>query len=189
MRKILGLFLCLLTTILVVSACGGSGDKVATVGTSEITVSEDTPTDTFYEKFRALAEKSPYLPWFNACLEREAKKIITPAEVEAIEADPGAEETKRFTVAFTTASEICEGMGKRYIDPNASDAELEVLRSSEVVGIGKLMRAEGIPDQLVGCMEDLVGAIPTKELLRLIEGTPSEKERFFERLGAHCEAG
>ncbi len=187
MRKILGLLICLVITLFVVSACGGSGDKVATVGTSEITVSEDTPTDTFYEKFRALIDQGPYLPWYTSCLEREAKKIISPAEAKELESASEAEKGKRLSAAFISASEACEGDGKRYIDPDASEAELEVVRSSEAVGVGAMLKAEGIPANLASCMEELVGAIPTKELLVLIEGEQSERERFFERLGARCE--
>ena len=188
MRRTLGLLICLVATVLLVPACGGSGDKVATVGTSEITVSGDTPTDTFYEKFRALTEQSPYLPWFTSCLEREAKQLMTPAEAKELESAPEAEGLKRLTATFASASEICETNGRHYIDPEASEEELEIVRSSEAVGVGMMLKAQGFPDEMVSCMEDLIGAVPPQELVTLIEGKPSERERLFERLGARCES-
>lgn len=186
MRTTLGLLICLIITTFVISACGGSGDKVATVGTSEVTISEDTPTDTFYEKFRALIDQGPYLPWYTSCLEKEAKKIISPAEANELESASEDERAKRLSAAFISASEACDSNGRRYIDPNASEAELEVVRSSEVVGVGAMLKVHGASDKVASCMEELVGAVPTKELLVLLEGKQSERERFFERLGAQC---
>jgi hypothetical protein len=169
------------------AGCGSSGDKTTTVGTSKVTVSDDTPTETFSQGFKAVIEKTPYLPWFARCMEGQAENAVTPAREKELGELPKAGVERRMFDLIVPAAEACEVEGRKYIDPHATADELNLLRSSEQVGIGQLLKREGASPKEVACLEEQVGAMESSDLIALIQGTEAVGLSILEGLAEHCE--
>jgi hypothetical protein len=185
MGRVLGLFFCV--ALLALAGCGSSSDKTAKIGTSEVTVSGDTPTETFSQGFKAVIEKAPYLPWFARCVEGRVENAVTPAKEKELGELPKAEGERRMFDLLVPAAEGCQVEGRKYIDPHATDDELSLLRSAEQVGIGQLLKQEGASPQAVACLEKEVGAMESSDLIALIEGTEAVGLSILKGLAEHCE--
>jgi hypothetical protein len=186
-RVRLVLVLLCLAALLGAAGCGSSGDQVATIGTSEVTIEEGTPTDTFLERDKAILAKQPYLPWYQQCIEGQMTKAITPALEEELADAPRSEVELKLSRLIIPAGEACDVPGKAFIDPKASEAELALLRSSQQQGAGLLLRTNGFPPHLVSCIERELGALPGKQLVALIEADEHRREVIFTELAKGCE--
>jgi len=185
MGRALGFYCCV--ALLALAGCGSSSDKTAKVGTSEVTVSGDTPTETFSQGFKAVIGKAPYLPWFARCVERQVEDAVTPAKEKEVGELPKADAERRMFDLIVPAAEACQVAGRKYIDPHATDDELSLLRSGEQAGIGQLLEQEGASPKVVACLEKEVGAMESSDLIALIEGTEAVGLPILEGLAEHCE--
>jgi hypothetical protein len=185
MGRALGLFCCV--ALLASAGCGSSSDKTAKVGTSEVTVSGDTPAETFSQSFKAVIEEAPYLPWFAGCVEGQVENAVIPAKEKELGELPKDEAERRMFDLIVPAAEACEVEGRKYIDPHATADELGLLRSGEQVGVGQLLKQEGASPSAVACLEKEVGAMESSDLIALIEGTETEGLSILKGLAAHCE--
>lgn len=184
MGRTLGLFCCV--ALVALAGCGSSGDKTTKIGTSEVTVSGDTPTETFSQSFKAVIEKVPYLPWFASCVQGQVEDAVTPAKEKELGELPAAERERRMFDLIVPATEACEVKGRKYIDPHATDEELSLLRSSEQVGIGQLLKHEGASPQVVACLEQAVGTMESSDLIALIQAEAVGLSAL-KSLAQHCE--
>ena len=173
--------------LLALAGCGSSGDKTATVGTSKVTISSDTPTETFNQGFKALIGKEAYLPWFSRCVEGQVENAVTPTIEKKLGELPKAERDHRMLDLVVPAAEACEVEGRKYIDPHASAAELDLLRSSEQVGIGQLLKQKGVSPKGAACVEEQVGAMGSSDLIALIQGTEAVRLSIIKSLAKPCE--
>jgi hypothetical protein len=172
---------------LLVAGCGSSGDQTATIGTSEVTISGDEDPQTFSEVVGLLLDKTPYQSWYSRCLEGEIEKRLSDAEEDELLDLSKAEAEGRLTELMLPAGKACQQEGRRYIDPNASAEELDLLRSSEQTGLGLVLRQQGASASLVACLERGVGNLPNDELVELIEGSLRTREALLEGIGEGCE--
>jgi hypothetical protein len=182
MRRLLISFALLSTGGLLV-ACGSS-DRVGTIGTSEVTISGEP--DTLIETIRATAEQEPYEKWALDCIVEQLDELITPAEEERLEGASEKEFGEFITPHLEQMNRACERPGRHVFNPHASESELALVRSSEVVGIRAVLKAAEVPAGERECIEDRVAHMPGPELVQLIEADEHQREVMFEVLGAPC---
>jgi hypothetical protein len=185
MGRVLGFFCCV--ALLALAGCGSSSDKTTKVGTSEVTVSGDTPTETFSQGFEAMIEKAPYLPWFARCVEGQVEHALTPAKEKELGELPKAEAERRMFDLIVPAAEACQVEGRKYIDPHATADELGLLRSGEQIGVGQLLKRRGASPKAVACLEKEVGAMESSDLVALIEGSEAVGLSILKGLAEHCK--
>ena len=126
------------------------------------------------------------MPSFSRCLEGKVEKALTPDEEDELLDLPDAEAEGRLIELILPASEACQVEGRRYIDPDATAEELDLLRSSEQAGLGALLRQEGAPDSSIACLERGVAELPTDQLVELIQGRLRRREAVIEGIAAGC---
>jgi hypothetical protein len=173
----------LMSTGAVLAACGSS-EETATIGTSEVTISGEP--DTLIEVVRATAEQAPYEEWALKCVVGQLEKVITPAAEEELEDASEKEFGEFITPHLTRVNRACEKPGRHFFDPDASEAELELVRSGEVVGVRAILKAANVPAGERECIEDRVAHVPGRELVALLEADEVQREVLFEKLGAPC---
>ena len=182
MRRLLISF-ALLSTGGVLAACGSS-EQVGTIGTSEVTISGEP--DTLIETVRATAEQEPYEKWALECIVGQLEKLITPADEEKLDGASEAEFGEFITPHLEQMNRACEQPGRRIFNPHASEDELALVRSSEVLGIRAVLKAAAVPAGERECVEDRVAHMPGPELVELIEADEAQREVLFEVLAAPC---
>jgi hypothetical protein len=165
------------------AACGSS-DRTGTIGTSEVTISGEP--DTLVEMLRATAEQEPYETWALDCVVGQFEKMITPAEEKKLE-DASEKEFGEFLMPhLVPINRACEAPGRHIFDPHASEPELALVRSGEVVGIRAILKPAEVPAGERQCVEDKVAHLPDPELVSLIEADQAQREIMFEELGGPC---
>jgi hypothetical protein len=178
------LILCcaLLATAGLLSACGGGG--TATIGTSEVTI--DRQPESVVDAMRAVAEQEPYEKWALNCVVGQFEKVITPAVEEELE---GASEKKlgEFLLPhLESINQACEKPGRHIFNPDATEAELALVRSSQVQGLRLILKAAEVPTPERKCIEGELAALPGPQVIALIEADEAEREVLFQELAAPC---
>jgi hypothetical protein len=183
--RILSLLSAVLIAAVVVAGCGGSGDQTLSVGSSEtITVSGDVHG--FYGELEAILDQFPYQHWYVACVVREAKKILGPKEAEELEEVPEAERQKKAQKAAAEAEPACEKTDRATIDPNASGAEIELLRVSSLPGITEFAETNGMSSTQVECVESFFAKLPDEKIIELRNGTDKVREGILVSVFRPC---
>ncbi|MBS1845185.1 MAG: hypothetical protein JST53_12275 [Actinobacteria bacterium] len=186
MPRPLMICLALLATVVALAACGG-GSETATIGTSEVTI--DREPESVVDAMRAVAEQQPYEKWALDCVIGQYEKIITPKVEDELE---GASEKAmgEFLLPHLEAiNKACERPGRHIFNPNATEEELAVVRSSEVQGLRLILKAGGVPAGVRTCVEGELAALPGPQIIALIEADEAEREVLFEELAAPCLGG
>jgi hypothetical protein len=165
------------------AACGSS-DKTATIGTSEVTIAGEP--DSLIEYVRATAEQAPYEKWALDCVVGQLEKVITPAEEERLEGATEKEFGEFLSPHLVQMNKACERPDRHIFNPHATEEELALVRSSEVVGIRAVLLAADVPTGERECIEDRVSRLPGPELVALIEADEAQREALFVKLGAPC---
>ncbi len=80
----------------------------------------------------------------------------------------------------------CERPGRHIFNPNATEEELALVRSSQVNGLRLVLKAAGVPAAERKCIEGEVAALPGPQVIALIEASEAEREVLFEELAAPC---
>ena len=114
----------------IVAGCGGGGDKTGTVGGATVTIPGDA--EGFYGELEAILTQYPYQHWYVDCVMREAQKLLSPKEAEQLDDLPESEREQKSQEVAAKAGPSCEKSGRATIDPNASAAEIQLLRVSSV---------------------------------------------------------
>jgi len=178
--------LALLSTGALLTACGG-GSATATIGTSEVTI--DREPHSVVDAMRAVAEQEPYEKWALDCVVGQFEKIITPAQEEKLE-DASEKEMGEFLLPhLETINQTCERPGRHIFNPHATEAELALVRSSEVQGLRLILKAAEVPAGPRKCIESELAALPGPQIVALIEASESEREVLFQELAAPCLRG
>jgi hypothetical protein len=179
------LCLALLATGGLLAACGGGG--TATIGTSEVTI--DRTPDSVVDAMRAVAEQEPYEKWALDCVVGQFEKVIDPKVEEELE---GASEKKmgEFLLPHLEAiNQACEKPGRHIFNPNATEEELALVRSSQVQGLRLVMKAAEVPAPTRKCIEGELAALSGPQVIALIEASEEEREVLFNELAAPCLEG
>lgn len=176
------LFLALLATAATLAACGGGG--TATIGTSEVTI--DHEPESVVDAMRAIAEQEPYEKWALDCVVGQFEKIITP-KVESELEDASEKGMGEFLLShLESINQTCEKPGRHIFNPQATEEELALVRSSEVQGLRLVLKGAGVPDGIRKCVEGELAALPGPQVVALIEARVAEREVLFEELAAPC---
>jgi hypothetical protein len=173
----------LLVTCALLAACG-SGSETGTIGTSEVTISGEPKT--LVDTLRAVAEQEPYERWALNCVVGQFEKIITPAVEEELEGASEKEVGEFLTPHLAPINRVCEEPGRHIFNPHATEEELAVVRSSEVVGLRLVLKAGEVPTAERECAESKVANLPGPKLVALIEADEAEREVLFEELVSGC---
>jgi hypothetical protein len=184
--RLLVISLALLSTGALLTACGG-GSGTATIGTSEVTVTREP--DSVVDAMRAIAEQEPYEKWALDCVIGQFEKVITPAQEEKLE-DADEKEVGEFLLPrLESINQACEKPGRHIFNPNATEEELALVRSSEVQGLRLILKAAEVPPGPRKCIEGELAALPGPQVVALIEASESEREVMFQELAAPCLGG
>lgn len=165
------------------TACGG-GSETHKIGTSEVTISREPHS--VIDAMRAVAEQEPYEKWALECVVGEFEKIITPAQEEKLEGASEKEMGEFLLPHLESINQTCEKPGRHIFNPNATEEELALVRSSEVEGLRLLLKAAGVPGSERKCIEDELAGMPGPQVIALIEASESEREAMFRELAIPC---
>lgn len=175
--------LALLATCGLFAACG-SGSETGTIGTSEVTISGEPHT--VIDTLRAVAEQEPYEKWALNCVVGQFEKIITPAQEKKLEGASEKEVGEFLMPHLVPINKACETPGRHIFNPRATEEELAVVRSSEVVGLRLILKAADVPAGERKCVENTVAQLPGPQLVALIEASEHEREVMFSELAVPC---
>jgi hypothetical protein len=174
-----------LAAAVLVAGCGGSSDQTLSVGEGQtITVSGDVHG--FYGELEAILDQFPYQHWYVACVVREAKNILGPKEAEELEDLPEAERQKKAQKAAAEAGPACEKTDRPTIDPNASSAEIELLRVNSIPGITEFAETNGMSSTQVECVESFFAKLPDEKIIELRNGTEKVREGILVSVFRPC---
>ena len=176
----------LVASALALTACGG-GSQTATIGTSEVTIESEPKS--VVDAMRAVAEQQPYEKWALDCVVGQYEKIITPEVEDELEGASEKEMGEFLLPHLESINEACERPGRHIFNPNATEEELAVVRSSEVQGLRLILKAAGIRDDMRRCVEHELATLPGPQVIALIEADVAEREVLFEELAAPCLRG
>lgn len=185
-KPLLGIPLALLATVLALAACGG-GSETATIGTSEVTIAREPRS--VVDAMRAIAEQEPYEKWALECVVGQFEKVITPAQEEELEGASEKELGEFLLPHLEAINQACEKPGRHIFNRQATEEELELVRSSEVQGLRLILKAAGVPASERKCIEGELAALPGPQVVALIEASESEREAMFRELAAPCLGG
>lgn len=173
----------LLSTCALVAACGG-GSHTATIGTSEVTISREP--DSVVDAMRAIAEQEPYEKWALDCVVGQFEKVITPAQEKRLEGASEKELGEFLLPHLEAINQACERPGRHIFNPHATEAELALVRSSQVRGLRLILKAAGVPASERRCIEGELAALSGAQVVALIEASESTREGMFEELALPC---
>lgn len=188
MRLPLRLVLLLIAAALVgavVAGCGSSGKETGTVGGGE-TVTIPADAEGFYGELEAILDQYPYQQWYVSCAMREAKKILSPKEAEELEDLPESEREQKSQEVAAKAGPPCEKSGRPTIDPNASSAEIQLLRVSSVPAIAEFAETNGMNATQVACVQSLFKKLSDKQMIELRNGTSEVREGILVSVFKPC---
>jgi hypothetical protein len=166
----------------VLAACGSS--ETATIGTSEVTISREPHS--VVDAMRAIAEQEPYEKWALECVVGQFEKIITPAQEKKLESGSEKAIGEFLLPHLESINQACEQPGRHIFNPHATEAELALVRSSEVNGLRLTLKAAEVPTSERKCIEGELGGMPGPQVVALIEASESEREAMFQELAAPC---
>jgi hypothetical protein len=177
--------LALVATAATLAACGGGG--TATIGTSEVTIDRDP--DSVVDAMRAVAEQEPYEKWALDCVVGQFEKVLTPKAEDELEGASERELGEFLLPHLEAINQGCERPGRHIFNPNATEEELALVRSSQVEGLRLVLKAAGVPAAQRECIEGELGALPGPQVIALIEASEAEREVLFQELAAPCLGG
>jgi outer membrane murein-binding lipoprotein Lpp len=183
MKRLVLLALVVVSSGALLAACGSS-EKTAKIGTSEVTIAGEP--DSLVATIRATAEQFPYEKWAFDCVVGQIEKVIGPAEEERLEGASEKEFGEFILPHLTAMNKACERPDRHTFNPDASEEELALVRSSEVVGVRAILKAAGVSAAERECVEDRVAHLPGPELVALLEADEAQREVLFVKLGSPC---
>jgi hypothetical protein len=156
----------------VLAGCGGGSDES---GSGDFTVPSDTHG--VYGELEAILDQLPYQGWYTRCVIGQVKKVLSPAEAEALSELPESEREQKAMEATSKAGPTCEQLHHRpVIDPNASDEELELLRAGYVASMSAVAEAHGLDADQTACVEKGFEELPPKQLIDIGNGSATLRE-------------
>jgi hypothetical protein len=185
-RARLVLLLCAsLAVTALLAGCGGSSDQTLSVGEGQtITVSGDVHG--FYGELREILDQFPYQRWYVHCVVGEARKILGPKGAKELEELPQGERQKKAQQTAGEAEPACEKSHRPTVDPNASAAEIELLRTSSIPGIAEFAEANGMSSTQVECVQALFKKLPDQKIIELRNGTDKVREGILVSVFRPC---
>lgn len=173
MRATLVLIAVLATALL--AGCGGSDDETLSVGDQTITVPSDAHG--VYAELEAILDQLPYQGWYTRCVVDRVKKVLSPAEAEALSELPESEREQKAMQITSKAGPTCEQLHHRpVIDPNATAKELELLRAGYVTSMSAVAEAHGLDASQTACVEKGFEELPPKALIGIGNGSAMLRE-------------
>ncbi len=170
-RRVVSLLVSALATALLVAGCGGSSEETLTLGHGG-TVTVPSDVHGLYGELESLLDQLPYQRWYTKCVVSHVKGLITPKEAEGLADLPEAQREAKTAEVVGKAGPACEKSGRPIIDPNASDQQLELLRTASVIPeMVELAEANGLSAHATACIRRTFEAMPTKFLVELRNGT------------------
>jgi hypothetical protein len=169
----------------VLAGCGSSGDQ--TVG-GGFTVPSDVHG--LYGEAEAILNQLPYQSWYTQCVVRGIRKSISPTEAEKLAALPEAQREVKLEKELASAGPECEESSKRpVIDPNASDKEFDLYRSSYLAPLTEIAKEDNFDSEGISCVEEAVQELPTHQLIVLGNGARKAREAILVSILTPCASG
>ncbi|MBS1863962.1 MAG: hypothetical protein JSS68_19870 [Actinobacteria bacterium] len=166
------------------ASCGGGGEETGTVGGGTVTIPGDA--EGVYGELEAILDQYPYQRWYVDCVMREAKKFLDPREAEEMEAMPDAKREQKSQEVAAKAGPACEKSGRPTIDPNASSAEIQLLRVSSAPAIAEFAEGHGMSSIQVACVQSLFKKLSDKQMIELRNGTAKAREGILVSVFKPC---
>jgi hypothetical protein len=169
------------------SACGGSSEKTATFGHETITVPSDTHG--VYAELQAILDQLPYPSWSTKCVVGRVRKVLGPAEAEALAELPEAERDEKAFDVIATAGPTCERQNHRpVVDPNATTQELDLLRAGYVNSQAAVAETHGASPTQTACVENGFEHLPDKAVIGIANAPDKVREGILLSVFKPCAA-
>lgn len=176
--------LALVSIAALLSACGGSTATVK-LGKQEVTIPSDLPS--LGARMRAVLAQEPMEKWAVNCFVTQYEKLLTPEQEEKLGTESEAEFAEFVQPHLQEINQACETPGRHIMNPHASEAELEQIRSAQAAGLGLVLRGNHAPASEIECVEERFEELPRAKLLASLEGTEPRRQQIYLELGLLCE--
>jgi hypothetical protein len=174
--------LALIVVLVVVAGCGGgstsSGGQTITVPSGSHGV---------YDELRAILDQLPYQSWYTHCVVAQVKKVLTPAEAEALGELPEADRDNKAFQVIAGAGPTCERDHDRpVVDPNATAKELGLLRAGYANSETAVARSSGATPSQAACVEKGFEQLPDKAIIGIANASKKTKEGILRSVFEPC---
>ncbi|HEX4306776.1 MAG TPA: hypothetical protein VHZ54_12105 [Solirubrobacterales bacterium] len=184
-RPILALIAVL--AVCVLAGCGGSSDQTASLGKETLTVPSDTHG--VYAELQVILDQLPYQSWYTTCVVDQVKKVLSPAEAEALAELPEGEREKKAFQVISTAGPTCEREHHRpTVDPNASTEELDLLRAGYVTSMTAVAESNGATAGQIACVEKGFEELPDPQVIGIANAPNKVREGILLSVFKPCAA-
>jgi hypothetical protein len=170
------------------AGCGGSSDQTtATFGDQTVTVPSDVHGLT--GELEAFLSQLPYEAWYSKCVIAQVKKVLSPAEAEALAELPESESDEKVAAITSQAGPACEAQHHLpVVDPNASSKELDLLRAGYVTSMKSVAESNGATAEQAACVEQGFEELPENELIAIGNGSKTVREGILLSVFKPCSA-
>jgi hypothetical protein len=185
LRATLALIAVLAACLLV--GCGGSSDQTGADGNEAFTV----PTDTHgvYAELQVILDQLPYQSWYTTCVVAQVKKVLSPAEAEALGELPEADRDKKAFQVISAAGPTCEREHDRpVVDPNASTKELDLLHAGYVTSMTAVAESHGATPSQTACVEKGFEELPDPQVVGIANAPNKVREGILLSVFKPCAA-
>jgi preprotein translocase subunit SecG len=186
--RFLARLLILLATVFVipalVSACGSS-KETAKFGNTEVSIPSNLHT--IGEKMRAVLKQEPYEKWAANCMVDQFEKILTPEDEEELKSESEAEFGKFLQPHLQEINQACERPGRHILNPHATEAQIETIRSAQAAGLRIVLEGANAPQGEIECVEEKFEELPGPKVIESIEAPEAQRQAIYMELGSLCQ--
>ena len=169
------------------AGCGGSSDQTASMGNETFTVPSDTHG--VYAELQVILDQLPYQSWYTTCVVDQVKKVLSPAEAEALAELPEAERDKKAFQVISSAGPTCEREHQRpVVDPNASTQELDLLRAGYVTSMTAVAESNGAAPSQTACVKKGFEELPDPKVIGIANAPNKVREGILLSVFKPCAA-
>ncbi len=127
-----------------------------------------------YGEVEAFLDQLPYQGWYTHCVQKRVEAAISPAEAKALSGQPESEREVKATQIIAKAVPACERSTDRpVIDPNASSAELDLLRAEDISSVAESTNLTAAQD---ACVEQGFEELPDSAIVEIGNGTTKARD-------------
>jgi hypothetical protein len=119
----------------------------------------------------------------------QVKKVLDPAEAEALAELPEAERDEKAFQVISGAGPTCERQHDRpVVDPNASTHELDLLRAGYVTSMTAVAKSHGATPTQIACVEKGFKELPDPQVVGIANAPDKAREGILLSVFKPCVA-
>jgi hypothetical protein len=188
-RRVVGVIVVLAVLTAVAKTEQGStkkAQKVVQIGNSQVAIPNSTPRGIFAVTM-AMFAKTAYLPSYQDCMMREARRLLTPTQAMQLMRLPAAEREQRGMGVLAKAQPHCYRPGQTLVNPNATHAQLTLIRAQTALTLKAEIAGSNLSQSKKSCAVAQINKMPDAVLIELANGTTAVKSAVVNRILRPCE--